>query len=72
MDSIPRETAERLCTEIRAENQRRRLSPAAMQCWGCVKFSKGDPAKMCFSNKEGNLGCNLVNKRWAEGEGVKK
>ncbi len=65
MDSIPRETAEKLCAEIRAGNQRRRLSPAAVQCWGCMKYSKGDPAKMCLGSRDG---CNLVNKRYPTGK----
>jgi hypothetical protein len=61
MDSIPLETAERLCAEIRAENQKKRFSPAAMQCLGCMTYSKGDPAKMCLGSRDG---CNLVRKRW--------
>ena len=58
--AIPREVALRIC----AENQRTPFSLAALQCWGCVKFSKSDPAKMCLSNKPGNRGCNLVNARY--------
>jgi len=63
MEKIPRETAERLCAEIRAEKDKNLA--ARMQCWGCMKYSKGDPAKMCLASKDG---CNLVNKRWGEGK----
>jgi hypothetical protein len=58
------EQALRLCAEIREQNRCKRFSAAAMQCWGCVTFSKGDPDKMCLSNKPGNRGCNLVNTRY--------
>lgn len=58
--AIPRDVASRLCSEIRCEKGVKLFS----QCWGCVRFSKGDPAKMCFNNKEGNRGCGLVNKRF--------
>jgi hypothetical protein len=58
---VPKEVALKLCADIRAENRRRPLSIAAGQCWGCVKFSKGDKAKMCG----GIVGCNLVVARYA-------
>ena len=70
MDEIPREIALKLCAEIREENLRKRFSPARMQCWGCTKYAKGDPGKMCFNSKEGNRGCNLVNKRYEEYKGM--
>lgn len=59
---VPRETALKLCEEIRAENRRKKLrflSFQALQCWGCETFSKGDPAKMCVAG-----GCNLVDARY--------
>ena len=59
-DAIPSGAAIRLCSEIRSEKGVKLFS----QCWGCVKFSKGNPAKMCFSGKSGNRGCGLVNKRY--------
>jgi hypothetical protein len=31
------------------------------QCWGCLKFSKGDVTKMCFAGQPGNRGCKFVN-----------
>lgn len=63
MDTIPRDMALQLCNEIREENRGKWYSFAWVQCWGCTKFSKGNPDKMCFSNKEGYRGCHLVNKR---------
>lgn len=53
-----------LCQKIRYENAGKFWSPAYWQCWGCVKFSKGDAAKMCFSNAPGNRGCIWVNQRF--------
>ena len=64
VEAIPKEEALRLCAEIREENRHKRFSFAAMQCWGCVKFSKGDPAKMCLSSAPGHRGCNLINARY--------
>jgi len=29
-----------------------------------MRFSKGDPAKMCYSSEPDNRGCGLVNKRY--------
>jgi hypothetical protein len=62
--AIPQAEALRLCAEIRAANRHKRLSLASAQCWGCIKFSRGDPAKMCLSSKPGNRGCSLVNARY--------
>jgi hypothetical protein len=39
------------------------------QCWGCVKFSKGDPRKMCFYKPPMNRECQRVNKAFDRGEG---
>ena len=36
------------------------------QCWGCVRFSKGDPEKMCFYKPPNNDGCIYVNKMFEE------
>ncbi len=63
---IPRETALKLCGEIRTENRRKWLSMGRLQCWGCYKFTRGDPEKMCLSNERG---CNLVNNRYKLREG---
>ena len=63
MDEIPRETALKLCAEIREEN-RQRFILARVQCWGCTRYAKGDPDRMCLTSQAGNRGCNLVNKRY--------
>lgn len=62
--AIPGDIALHLCAQIREENRHKRLTPAAMMCWGCVKFSKGDPAKMCFSSQSDNRGCYQINARY--------
>ena len=64
MEAIPRDIAWQLCNRIREENRGKWYSLGWWQCWGCVTFSKGDPEKMCLSNKEGYRGCNLVNKQY--------
>lgn len=61
--AIPQEVALQLCEETRKEKGVKLFS----QCWGCVKFSKGDPSKMCFNNPE-YRGCKWVNKRYDEGK----
>lgn len=64
VNAIPRETALQLCAQIREENRGKLFSAARMQCWGCIRFSKGDPEKMCLSSKPGYRGCELVNSRY--------
>jgi hypothetical protein len=59
-EPIPADEAAKLCSEIRNEKDVRLFS----QRWGCMRFSKGDTAKMCFSSKPYNRGCSLVNKRY--------
>jgi uncharacterized protein (DUF779 family) len=59
-EAIPKQEAVKLCSEIRAEKGVRLFS----QCWGCMRFSKGDAEKMCFSSKPDNRGCGLINKRF--------
>jgi hypothetical protein len=54
--AIKVETALELCKKYCEEKGIRAFS----QCWGCLKFSKGNPAKMCFYG-EGNRGCKFVN-----------
>lgn len=65
MNTIRRDVALLLCIAIRQENRGKWYTIAGLQCWGCLRFSKGDPAKMCLSRREGYRGCNLVNKRYA-------
>lgn len=62
--AIPREVALRLCTEIQHENRGKWYTSGGMMCRGCVRFSHGDPAKMCFSSKPDNRGCYQVNARY--------
>ena len=62
MGTISQELALQLCAEIRQENRRRPFSLSAGQCWGCITFSKGDPAKMCGGVRE----CNLVVARYRQ------
>lgn len=35
-----------------------------MMCRGCVTFSKGDSAKMCFANSPDTRGCHQVYARY--------
>ena len=63
---IPREIALRLCKEICEENARKKIKFLGLQCWGCLKFGKGDPEKMCLSNGADYNGCQMINKRYAE------
>ena len=59
-EAIPRDIAFGLCSEVRKEKGVKLFT----QCWGCVRFSKGDPAKMCFSSNPDNRGCKQVNERY--------
>jgi hypothetical protein len=63
-NAIPKETAFQLCEEIRLGYRGKWYTFAGMQCGGCITFSKGDPAKMCVSNRPDYRGCNLVNARY--------
>jgi hypothetical protein len=60
--AIPEDAALQICTEIREKKKIKLFT----QCWGCVKFSKGNPEKMCFNSKPDNRGCGLINKRYDE------
>lgn len=55
---IPVETALELCKEYRSNKKVRRFT----QCWGCLKFSREDPKKMCFYDPPLNRGCGKVNR----------
>jgi hypothetical protein len=68
--NISRETAIKLCEEIRAENENKGFSFQRLQCWGCLKYAKGDVEKMCLANEKGG-GCNLINKRYKSQQGHK-
>lgn len=62
--AIPKEEALHLCAETREEHRRKPYTFGALMCWGCVKFSKGDPAKMCISSRPDYRGCYQVNARY--------
>lgn len=62
--AIPWDMALQLCTGIRAENRHKWYTAGGMMCRGCVKFSGGNPEKMCFANQAGNRGCYQVNARY--------
>lgn len=55
--SISLEKAVELCQSYRDKNGVRMFS----QCWGCLRFSKGQPQKMCFYKPPNNDGCGKVN-----------
>jgi len=63
-DATPKDIALQLCAEIRDQYRGKWWTLVGMQCWGCVKFSKGDAAKMCVSGCPDYRGCNLVNARY--------
>jgi hypothetical protein len=62
--NIPKEGALRLCQQVREENRGRWYSFYFWWCWGCYLFSRGNPDKLCFSNRTNNRGCCQVNKRY--------
>lgn len=66
MNAISRDVALEICAEIRHNSKGKWYTPGGLQCWFCTIFSKGDPDKMCVSNREGYRGCNLVNKRYEQ------
>jgi hypothetical protein len=59
---IPVEKALELCREHRNQHKVRFFS----HCWGCMRYSKEDPSKMCFHNPPENRGCRFVNKLFDE------
>jgi hypothetical protein len=54
--TIPFEKAVELCNTYRDKHKVRMFS----QCWGCIRFSKGNPEKMCFFKPPNNDGCRFV------------
>lgn len=61
---LSRELALALCAEVQRENRRRRFSFAAAQCWGCIRFTRGNPDEMKMSDRPGYRGCRLINVRY--------
>ena len=60
--SIPFDIAFDFCKQYREKHKVRMFS----QCWGCIRFSKGNPEKMCFYKPPSNNGCKLVNQLYEE------
>lgn len=60
-EALPMELASKLCQEV----QDSQWIKVFTQCWGCVKFSKGDTGKMCGEI----VSCNLVLKRYEKQRG---
>jgi hypothetical protein len=56
-NDIPLEKAVTLCRKYRDKHAVRMFS----QCWGCIRFSKEEPTKMCFYDPPENRGCKFVN-----------
>ncbi len=59
---IPLEAAVVCCKAYREENKVRVFS----QCWGCQRFSKGNPENRCFYKPPTNRGCKFVNEKYEE------
>jgi hypothetical protein len=51
------EQAKNLCQQYLEKHKARLFT----QCWGCLKFSKQNPQKMCFYKPPNNNGCRFVN-----------
>jgi len=64
VNPIPRDVAEQLCAQIRQGNRGKWYTFNGMWCWGCAKFSGGNPAKLCFSSQPDYRGCAQVNARY--------
>jgi len=64
MNTISKDVALLLCSAIRQENRGKWYTLAGLQCWVCMRFSKGNTAKMCFNNQPDYRGCTQVNKRY--------
>jgi hypothetical protein len=60
--TIPLDKAFELCTAHREKHGVQMFS----QCWGCVRYSKENPEKMCFYKPPNNDGCKKVNKLFEE------
>lgn len=62
--AIPLETARSLCAAIQAENRHRWYTAGGMMCRGCLRFSHGDAARMCYASRPDNRGCYQINGRF--------
>jgi hypothetical protein len=61
---ISREEAYAICAQLRQEHEGKWYTFDGLMCWGCQKFSGGDPARMCVSNAPDYRGCIQVNRRY--------
>ncbi|MFC2005875.1 hypothetical protein ACFLVG_02805 [Chloroflexota bacterium] len=66
MGRIKKEVALLLCAAIRRENEGKWYTFAGLQCWYCMRSSKGNLAKMRLRRKKGYRGCRLVNSWYAK------
>jgi hypothetical protein len=53
-EPLDRDTAVGICQQVQVRGKR--WSAAWWQCWGCRRFSGGDPEKMCIAAKPGYRG----------------
>ncbi len=65
-ESIPLNVAVDCCKAYREMRKVRLFS----QCWGCMRFSKSAPEKMCFYKPPNNTGCKFVNTVFKEANKV--
>ena len=74
MSNIKKAVALQLCDTIRRENSGKWYTFAGLTCWSCMRFSKGNLAKMRLRRKKGYRGCRLVNTWYAKlvGSGAKE
>jgi len=56
--SLSIQEAYKLCQVHREKHKPRLFS----QCWGCVKYSKENPERMCLYKPPTNDGCQFVNR----------
>lgn len=61
---IPREEAYAICAQLRKEHSGKWYTFDGLMCWGCEKFSHGDPDRMCVSGQSGYRGCIQINRRY--------
>lgn len=62
--AIPLETARSLCAAIQAANRHKWYTAGGMMCRGCLRFSRGDPTRMCYASRSDNRGCYQINARF--------
>ena len=47
MNPIPKDIVRQICEDIREMKSKKLFN----QCWGCIRASKGNPEKMCFTSR---------------------